>query len=158
MICQGCQYGLLHLDPQVDVSAVQSVGYQSTREDIWDLYHQVYKLRRLPGSPPCRPEQVCNLMRDVMSSLKNHLQQRGGKQLKVHGHEKVEPADTCSSQDRAPQSMRWDTSAERELVEAREAHWQALTTTAALEERIKRLSQSTTRSRADPYIPSRSHD
>ena len=57
-----------------DISAVQLVGYQSTREEIWDLYHQLYKPRRLPGSPLCGPEQVCELTRDVVSSLKNCLQ------------------------------------------------------------------------------------
>ena len=92
MIHQGCQHGLSHLDPQADVSAVQLVGYQSTREEIWDLYHQVYKLRRLPGSPPYRPEQVQELMRDVVSSLKNQLWQRGGKQPREL--EEPEPADT----------------------------------------------------------------
>ena len=70
MICQGCQHGFLHLDPQVDISAIQLLGHQSTREEIWYLYHQVYKLRRLPGSLLCRPEQVHKLMRDVVSFLK----------------------------------------------------------------------------------------
>ena len=44
MICQGCQHGLLHLDPQVDISAIQAVGLQTSREEIGDLYYQVYKL------------------------------------------------------------------------------------------------------------------
>ena len=51
MICQGHQHGLLKLDPQVDVSAVQLVGPQTSKEKFRDLYYQVYKLRRLPGSP-----------------------------------------------------------------------------------------------------------
>ena len=71
MIHQGHQHGLLYLDPQADVSAIQSVGHQSTREEIQDLYHQVYKFRRLLGSLPCGPEQVHELIRDVVSSLKN---------------------------------------------------------------------------------------
>ena len=120
MICQGCQHGLLHLDPKADVSAVQLVGYQSTTEEIKDLYHQVYKLTRLLGPLPCGPEQVHELMRDVVSSLKNHLQQRGDKQ--PSGHEELEPTDTHASQHRVPQKMRWDTSAKRKLTEAREAH------------------------------------
>ena len=44
MIHQGCQHGLLHLDPQADISAVQAVGPQTSREEIRDLYYQVYKL------------------------------------------------------------------------------------------------------------------
>ena len=147
---RGCQHGLPHLDPQVDISAIQSVGIQ-------DLYHQVYKLRRLLGSLPCRPEQGCELTRDVVSSLKNCLRWRGGKQPRGHEEWEPEPTDTPPSQDRVPQKMRQDTSAEREIVEAREAHCQVLAATAALE-RIERLSQSTTRSRADSQVPSQSHN
>ena len=44
MICQGCQHGLPHLDPQADISAVQAVGPQTSRKEIRDLYCQVYKL------------------------------------------------------------------------------------------------------------------
>ena len=84
----------------------QLVGYQTTREEIWDPYHQVYKLRRLPGPPTCRLEQVCKLTRDVVSSLKNCLWQRGGKQPR--GHEEPEPTDSPLSQSRFPQKMRWD--------------------------------------------------
>ena len=156
MIHWGHQHGLPHLDPQADVSAIQSVGYQSTSEEIWDLYHQVYKLRRFLGSPLCWPEQVCKLTRDVVSSLKNHLQWRGGEQ--PSGCKEPEPADTHPSWDRAPQRMRQDVLARRELAEAREAHWWVLATTTALEERIERLSWSTTRSMAGPHIPSQSHD
>ena len=50
MICQGHQHSLPKLDPQVDVSAVQSVGPQTNEEDFRVLYYEVYKLRRLPGS------------------------------------------------------------------------------------------------------------
>ena len=95
MIHQGCQHGPLHLDPQADLSVIQLVGYQSTREEIQDLYYQVYKLRRLTGSPLCRPEQVCKLTRDVVASLKKHLWQTGGKQPR--GCKEPEPADTCPS-------------------------------------------------------------
>ena len=56
MVCQGHEYGLPCLDPQADISPVLSVGPQTSREEIWDLYYQVYKLRRLPRSLPCGPE------------------------------------------------------------------------------------------------------
>ena len=56
MICRGHWHGLLCLDPQADISAIQSVGYQTTKEDIRDLCHQVYKLRRELGSLLCGPE------------------------------------------------------------------------------------------------------
>ena len=70
LIHQGCWHGLLCLDPQADISAIQLVGPQTSREEISDLYHQVYKFRRLPGSPQCKPEWTSELMRDVVASLK----------------------------------------------------------------------------------------
>ena len=127
------------------------MGHQSTREEIWDLYHQVYKLRRLLRSLLCGPEQVYKIMRDVVSSLKNCLWQRRGKQPR--GCKDPEPADTPPSQGRAPQRMRQDILAKRELAEAREAHWWMLAAATALEERIERLSWSITRSRAAPTSP-----
>ena len=156
MIHQGCQHGLPHLDPQADVSTIQLVGYQTTKEEIRDLYHQVYKLGRLLGSLLCRPEQVHELTRDMVSSLKHCLRWRGSEQPR--GHEKPEPSDTRPSWDKTSQRMRWCISAKRELEEAREAHWQALAAAAAIEELIERLSWSTTRDRPDACIHSQSHD
>ena len=69
MICQGHWHGLPHLDPQADVSTVQAVGPQTSREEIRDLYYQVYKLWRLPGSPQCWPEWMKELVGDVVSFL-----------------------------------------------------------------------------------------
>ena len=51
MICWGCQHGLPKLDPKADISAVQLVGPQTSKEEFRALYYKVYKLRRLPGSP-----------------------------------------------------------------------------------------------------------
>ena len=52
----GHWHGLPRLDPEVDVPAVQLVGYQTHREDIGDLFHQVYMLKRLPRPPLCGPK------------------------------------------------------------------------------------------------------
>ena len=75
MICQDCWHGILCLDLWADQSIIQSVGSHTSREEIQDLYYQVYKLRRLPGSLPCGPEWADMLARDIVSSLKNHLRQ-----------------------------------------------------------------------------------
>ena len=40
------------LDPKADVSAIQLVGPQTSKEEIQSLYYEVYKLQRLLGSPP----------------------------------------------------------------------------------------------------------
>ena len=63
------------LDLQADISAVPSVGPQTSTEEIRDLYYQAYKLRRLPRSLSCGLERADALARDNVSSLKNCLRQ-----------------------------------------------------------------------------------
>ena len=99
MPCRGCQHGLPCLDLQLDISAVQSVGPHTSREEIRDLYHQVYKLRRLPKSPLCGLEWAGELTRDVVSSLKNCLSWKedelprewGGQNLLILTQSETEP-------------------------------------------------------------------
>ena len=45
-------------NPEVDVPAIQIVGYQTSQKEIQDLYHEVYLLRRLPSPAPCGPSQM----------------------------------------------------------------------------------------------------
>ena len=124
-------------------------GPHTSREEIRDLYHQVYKLMRLLGSPPCGPEQAGKLMRDIVSSLKNHLRQ---KEDELPGAAQA----AHPMQNRTPWGERGVTLAETQLAEAREAHWRALATTIALEEKIKWLSRSLTRDYPDTHAPSQS--
>ena len=65
MVHQGCQHKLPKLDPEVDIPAIQLVGPQMKKKEIESLYYEVYKLQRLPGSPPGEPELVA----EVVSSL-----------------------------------------------------------------------------------------
>ena len=67
MICRGCQHGLPKLDPKVDISTIQLVGSQTSREEFESLYYEVYKLQRLLGSPPGEPE----LMAELVTSLED---------------------------------------------------------------------------------------
>ena len=156
MICLGHQHGLPCLDLKADVSTIWLVGPQTGREEIRDLYYQVYKSRRWPRSPPCRPEWAGELMRDIVSSLKNCLRQKEDKLLR--GWRNSEFADTHPIQNRTPWKGRWGTSAENELTEVREAHWRALATTIMLEEKIQRLSWSFTRGHLDTHAHSQSHN
>ena len=158
LICHGHRQGLPRLDSEVDVSAIQLVGHQMSREEIGDLYHQVYVLKRLPGPPPLGPKQAEEVMNDILSSLKDCLRQRRREQLGGSGE--PEPTSTCPSchGGRASQRERWDTSGEQELAKAREAHQQALVATAILEQWIERLSQSTTRVGLDVCHCSQSQD
>ena len=68
MVCQGCQQELPQLDPEADVSAIQLVGPQTSKEEIQSLYFEVYKQQRLPGSPP----RGLELIEEVVSSFKDH--------------------------------------------------------------------------------------
>ena len=97
------------------------------------LYYEVYKLRRLPGSHLWWWGQMKGLASEIMSSLKDHLEQKeGDSQQRV---EEPGPADFQSPWRKSPRRRR-DTSAQRDLMEAREAHQRALATAAALEEKI----------------------
>ena len=156
MVCQGCQHGLPCLDLQVDISAVWVVGPQTTREEIGNLYYEVYKLKRLPGSAPCGLKWVEELTADIVSSLKDHLRWREGQPPR--DSEEPGPADTQPSRSNTPQRRRRGTSTVRDLTKAREAHWRILATMAALEEKIERLSWSVTRGWLDARAHSQSCD
>ena len=142
MICWSCWHGLLKLDPQVDVSAFWLVGPQTSKEEFRDLYYQVYKLRRLPGSPPWGLEWMEKMVTEIVSSLKEHLGQKEGKPLQ--GLEESGLADIQPPRSKTLMSGRRGTSTKRDLTEAREVHQRVLATMATLEEKIERLSQSVT--------------
>ena len=63
----------------MDVSTIQLVGPQTSKEEIQSLYLEVYKQQRLPGSPPGEPE----LMEEVVSSSKDcqWQKQRGAPEM-----------------------------------------------------------------------------
>ena len=156
MICWGHWHGLLGLDPQADVSAIWSVGPWTSREEIRDLYHQVYKHRRLPGSQLCRPEWAGELMRDMVSSLKKCLRQKEDESPSGWGEPEL--TDTCLMWSKTPRRWRWGTLAKNKLAKVREAHQRALATTITLQEKIERLSQSIIRGQPDTHTHSWSHD
>ena len=72
IVCQGCWQNLPQLNPEAGVSAVQVVGLETSKEELHALYMEVYKLCRLPGSPPGEPA----LLEEVLSSLKDHQGQK----------------------------------------------------------------------------------
>ena len=51
MCHQGCQSHIPEPNLEVDQSAMELVGYQMSRQEMWDVYHSVYLLQRCPGSP-----------------------------------------------------------------------------------------------------------
>ena len=99
------------------------------------MYYKVYKFKRLPGSPPWELEWMEELAAERVSSLKDCLGQKGGKPLQRI--EEAGPADVQPPRSKAHRRERRDTSIERDLAKAREAHQRALATAAALEKKIE---------------------
>ena len=81
MVHLGHRHSLPKLDPKADVSAVQLVGPQTSKAEFRALYYKIYKLKRLSGSPPWGLELMEELATKIVSSLKEHLGQKGGKPL-----------------------------------------------------------------------------
>ena len=96
------------------------------------------------------------LTADVVSSLKDYLRWKEGQP--PGDSEEPGPADAQPSRSKTPQGTRRGTSAERDLTKVREAHWRALATMTALEEKIERLSKSITRGWLDACTHSQSGD
>ena len=68
IICQGHWQNMPQLNPEVGIPAVQLVGPETTKEELLEIYLEVYKLHRLPGSPPGEPA----ILKEVLSSLPDH--------------------------------------------------------------------------------------
>ena len=51
-VCQGVWWQMPQLNPEADISAIQLVQPETSQEELLDIYLEVYKLCRLPGSPP----------------------------------------------------------------------------------------------------------
>ena len=67
-VCQGCQQNMPQLNPEVGIPAVQLVGLETTKEELLEIYLEVYKLHRLPGSPPREPA----ILEEIMASVLDH--------------------------------------------------------------------------------------
>ena len=51
MCHRGCWSSILEPNPGADQSAMELMGYQTSRKEIRDVYHSVYLLKRSLGSP-----------------------------------------------------------------------------------------------------------
>ena len=54
-VCQGHRLHIPQLNPEVGTPTVQLVGPDTTKEELMEIYLEVYKLHRLHGSPPGKP-------------------------------------------------------------------------------------------------------
>ena len=64
----GCQQHMPQLDPEVGIPAIQLVHPDTDREQLLELYLEVYKLHRLPSSPPGEPA----ILEEISSILPCH--------------------------------------------------------------------------------------
>ena len=55
-------------EPRGGHTTIQLVGLEMTKEELLEIYLEVYKLHRLPGSPPGEPA----IFEEVLSSLPDH--------------------------------------------------------------------------------------
>ena len=74
VVCQGHQQHMPQLDPEVGIPAIQLVHLDTGREKLLDLYLEVYKLHRLPSSPP----RELAILKEVSSALPCHSLEKEG--------------------------------------------------------------------------------
>ena len=122
------------LNPEVGAPTIQQVGPEMPKEELQELYLEVYKLHRLPGSPPGEPV----LLKEVLSSLKDHQGWKGEKTPTAMARQHLE--DPHSYRSGMPQKGKKASLMERSLATVREAHQKALAVVATLKEEIERLS------------------
>ena len=74
VVCQGCWQHMPQLDPEVGIPAIQLVHPEIGREELLDLYLEVYKLHRLPSSPPGE----LDILKEVSAALPCHSMEDEG--------------------------------------------------------------------------------
>ena len=113
------------------IPTVQLVHLEIDREQLLELYLEVYKLHRLPGSPPGEPA----ILEEISSVLPCRPPEEKGtpNSQKPVGQEGFHlPWNRLSLRE-------WEDSIDRSLARVCEAHRKALSTAMTLEEEIERL-------------------
>ena len=84
------------LNPEVGAPTIQLVGPETTKEELLELYLEVYKLHRLPGSHPREPA----ILEEIMASVPDHP--RSEKDQTHEAMVQSHPRGSHSSRSRAP--------------------------------------------------------
>ena len=71
-VCQGIWQQMPQLNPEADISAIQLVWLETSREELLDIYLEVNKLHRLPSSLPGEPA----ILEEVSVAVSGHSQER----------------------------------------------------------------------------------
>ena len=119
--------------PQPNLEAVptiQLVQPETSRKELLDIYLEVYKLHRLPSSPPGE----LAILEEVSATVLDPSWEEEAPNVQVQPSHK----SFHSSQIRTPHQQR-ETSMDRSLERVHEVHWKALSAAATLEEEIEKL-------------------
>ena len=131
VVCQGHWQHMPQLDPEVGIPSIKMVHLEIDREKLLDLYLEVYKLHRLPSSPPGE----LAILKEVSSALPCHsLEEKGT----PDAQRLPNPEDFHPPWSR-PSWLEREGSLDRSLARVCKAHWKVLSTAATLEEEIEKL-------------------
>ena len=133
VVCWGHWWHMPQLDPEVGIPTIQLVHPETGREEFLDLYLEVYKLHRLPGSSPGE----LTILQEVSSAI---LCCSREEEKTPDAQRQPSPKDFHLPQSRQPHQER-ESSLDRSLARVHKAHWKALSTAATLEEAIQKLHQ-----------------
>ena len=120
------------LNPEVSIPAIQLVKPQMTKEELMEIYLEVYKLHRQPGSPPGEPaiwEEIMAKVPDNPHSKEDQMHEAAAQSCQGGSH---------PSRSRTPH-RRDDDLVGQTLTIVQEAHQKALATASTLEREIERL-------------------
>ena len=133
-VCQGCQQHMPQQNPEAGIPTVQLVGLETTKEELLEMYLEVYKLHRLPGSAPREPAILEEIMASVPDQTCTEEHQTCEATAQPH------PGGSHSSRSSTLHRRKNNDSIERSLTMVHEAHQKALATVSTLEKEIKRLN------------------
>ena len=139
------------LNPEAGVPAVQLVGPETTKQELLEIYLEVYKLHRLPGSSPGEPA----ILEEIMASVPDHPWSEEDQtcEAAVQPH----PGGFHSSRSSGPCRRKNNNSVEWSLGMVCEAHQKVLAAISTLEKEIERLNHTQAHSQSRARSNSRDH-
>ena len=88
-------------DTSMEAPAIDLIGYKTTQEEIFALYHEVHQLKRAPRTVPGDPKVAEEIHQEILNSLKEHLQCR------QHSTQLDEPEQVSASASRSDQTVQF---------------------------------------------------
>ena len=72
IVCWGHQQHMPQLNAEAGIPTIELVSPEMNREELIEIYQEVYRLHRLPGSPPGE----LAVMEEVLAAIPDHPQGR----------------------------------------------------------------------------------